>query len=154
MLSGRMNKHAARALRWLADGGEFEGESLLQAAWEWREFATDMRQMELLACAREELFDPPAAAGDAPVARTDTLSARLARGARQMHEDWEIDGKMPRHEAMEWIIALLDLAGEVNDFETSRHPRAPVTPDIQPQTAGNVVRLTRPGNPTKTGGRK
>lgn len=151
MLSRRMNSHVARALRWLADGGEFEGESLLQAAWEWREFATDMRQMELAACAREELFDAPKAAGDPPVARRDTLSARLARGAQQMHDDWELDGRMPRHEAMEWIIALLNLAGEVNDFETRRSPRPPVTPDIQPQTSGNVVRLVLQGKP---GGRR
>lgn len=143
MLSRRMNSHAARALRWLAAGGEFEGESLLQAAWEWREFSTDMGQMELAACSREELFDPPKVAGDPPV--------RVGRVAAHLHSEWEIAGKIQRTEMMGWTADLLDLAAEVNDFETRRSPRAPVTPDIAPKAAGNVVRLVPQGKP---GGRR
>ena len=153
MLSRRMNRLAARIVGWLGDGKEFEGESLLQVAWELREFSSGMRLMELAACTREELFEEPSQAGDPPRARTDVISARLAAVAEELHEDWKVRGKIPAREMLEWTHDLLAFAEQVSDFETLRHPLPQVPPDIQPELPGNVVRLT-PGKPgAKRGGK-
>lgn len=152
MLSRRMNAHAARCLEFLAQGREFEGESLVNAARAWREFAGDMRQMELSACSRDELFEAPAVAGESLRARSDVLSARLCRVAEELEYEFETQRKIPARHMLEWIGGLLIMAGEVSDFETRRSPRPAAAPaDIEPAPGGNVVRLTPGARPGKKG---
>ncbi|MEQ1890611.1 MAG: hypothetical protein ABL951_15765 [Alphaproteobacteria bacterium] len=153
MLSRRMTRLAGRLMRWLGDGKEFEGQDLLQAAWEWREFATDMRLMELAACTRDELFEPPLFPGGKGRPRTDTISAELARLAETLHFQWETSGKIPARGMMKLTGDLLWEADRVIDFETRRCPFPEVTPDIPPALPANVVKL-KPGKPgAKRGGK-
>lgn len=153
MLSRRMTRMAGRIVRWLADGKEFQGETLLQAAWEWREFASDMRAMELAACTRDELFEAPAFAGGPAKARKDTISAVLGMIADNLHHSWDLGRKIPEREMLEWTGDLLWEADRVLDFETRRGPRLAVTPDITPALPPNVVRL-KPGKPGANRGGK